>query len=215
MAQVPTGTTFYIASAYGSVQATTTVTNASEAVVTCAAHGYSNNDFVEMTSGWGRLNKRVARIKSVATNTFVLEGIDTTNTTFFPAGSGIGSVRKVTTFTQITTVMNPRSSGGDPKQVTYKYVESDVDYSINDGFNATQYTLELDADSIATAGYVALRSLTDVQTDTCLQIVLRSGSKALMACTVALNEVPQMQEGQINRVSVSFNGNSRVTRYAS
>jgi len=215
MAQVPTGTTFYIASAYGTVLSTTTVTNASEAVVTSAAHGYANGDYVEMTSGWGRLNRRVARIKSVATNTFVLEGIDTTNTTFFPAGSGVGSVRKVTTFTQITTVMNPRSSGGDPKQITYKYVESDVDYSINDGFNATQYTLELDADSIASAGYTALRALTDVQTDTCLQIVLRSGSKTLMPCTVALNEVPQMQEGQINRVSVSFNGNSRVTRYAS
>jgi len=215
MAQVPTGTTFYIASAYGSVQPTTSITNASEAVVTCTAHGYANGDYVEITSGWGRLNKRVARIKSVATNTFALEGIDTTSTTFFPAGGGTGSVRKISTFTQVTTVMNPRSSGGDPKQVTYKYVESDVDYSINDGFNATQYSLEIDADSITSAGYLALKTLTDVQTDTCLQIVLRSGSKTLMPCTVALNEVPQMQEGQINRVNAVFNGNSRVTRYAS
>lgn len=215
MAQVPTGTTFYIASAYGSVQPTTTVTNASEAVVTCTAHGYSNGDFVELTSGWGRLNLRTFRVKTVATNTFVLEGADTTNTTFFPAGTGIGSVRKITTFTQIPQVMNPRSSGGDPKQVTYKYIDSDVDYSINDGFNATQYTIEMDADAVATAGYLALKNLTDVQTNTCLQIVMRSGSKVLLPCTTALNETPQMQDGQINRVSIVFNGNNRVTRYAS
>ena len=215
MAQVPTGTTFFIASAFATAKATTIVTNASEAVVTSAAHGFSNGDFVEIKSGWGRLHKRTFRIKSVTTDTFVLEGADTTNTTFFPTGSGIGSVRKVNTWTQITTVMNPQTSGGDPKQVTYKFIESDVDYSINDGFNATQYTVELDADSIGAAGYAALRTLTDVQTDTCLRLVMRSGSIVLLPCTVALNEVPVLQEGQINRVRAVFNGNNRPTRYAS
>lgn len=215
MAQVPTGTTFFIASAYGSAKTTTIVTNASEAVVTSAAHGYSNGDIVEITSGWGRLNKRHWRLKSVTTDTFVLEGADTSSTTFFPAGTGIGSVRKVTAFTQLTTVMNPNSGGGDPKNVNYKFVESDVEYSINDGFSATTFTLELDADSIGSAGYTAAKALTDVQSDTCLKVVMRSGSLIFRPCTLALNEDVKMQDGQINRVTVSFNGNNRVTRYAS
>lgn len=215
MAQVPTGTTFFIASAYGSSKTTTIASNASEAVITSAAHGFSNGDIVEITSGWGRLNKRHWRLKSVTTDTFVLEGADTTNTTFFPSGSGIGSVRKVTTFTQMTTVMNPNSSGGDPKTANYKFVESDVEYSINDGFAATNYTLEFDADSIGSAGYTALKTLTDVQTDTCLKVVMRSGSLIFQPCTVALNEAVKMQDGQINRVTASFNGNNRLTRYAS
>ena len=164
------------------------VTNASEAVATSTAHGYSNGDIVIMYSGWGRLNKRAFRIKSVATDTFVLEGCDTTNTNFFPSGGGVGTVTKISTFTQITTVMNPSSSGGDPKTVNYKFVESDVEYSINDGFSATSYTLEMDADSIGSAGYTALKSLTDVQTDTVLKIITRSGSISLCPCTVALNE---------------------------
>ena len=67
MAQVPTGSTFYIASAYGSAKTVTIVTNATEAVVTAAAHGFSNGDVVEMTSGWGRLNKRHFEIESVLT----------------------------------------------------------------------------------------------------------------------------------------------------
>jgi len=215
MAQVPTGTTFYIASAYSAPVVTSQVTNGVEPTVTAASHGFANGDVVEITSGWGRLHKRNFRIKSVATNTFVLEGADTTSTSFYPVGTGIGSVRKINTFQQITQVMNPQSSGGDPKNVTYKYTESDVENSINDGFAATSYTMELDADAVSTLGYAALKSLTEVQTDTCLKMLSRSGSLIFQPCTVALNEAVKLQDGQINRVSVSFNGNNRLTRYAS
>lgn len=215
MAQVPTGSTFFIASAFAASKTTTVVTNASEAVVTVTTHGYTNGDIVEITSGWGRLNRRNFRIKSVTTDTFVLEGADTSSTSFYPVGTGLGSVRKITAFTQITTTMNPQSTGGDPKTVTYKYIESDVEYSINDGFTATSYTLELDADSIGSAGYTALKTLTEVQTDTSLKIVTRNGALIFQPCTVALNEAIRMQDGQINRVNVSFNGNNRLTRYAS
>lgn len=215
MAQVPTGSTFFIASTFAASKNTTIVTNASEAVVTVTTHGYTNGDIVEITSGWGRLNRRNFRIKSVTTDTFVLEGADTSSTSFYPVGTGLGSVRKITAFTQITTTMNPQSTGGDPKTVTYKYVESDVEYSINDGFTATSYTLELDADSIGSAGYTALKTLTEVQTDTSLKIVTRNGALIFQPCTVALNEAIRMQDGQINRVNVSFNGNNRLTRYAS
>lgn len=214
MAQVPTGTTFYIASAYASSKTTTVVTNATEAVVTSAAHGYSNGDVVEVTSGWGRLNRRVCQIKSVTTDTFVLEGMDTTNTTFYPVGTGVGTVRKISTFTQITQVMNPTTSGGDPKTVNYKYTESDVEYSINDGFTASSYALEMDADAISTAGYAALKTLTEVQTDTCLKMLARSGAKIYVPCTVALNESVTLQDGNINKCKVAFNGNNRLTRYA-
>lgn len=215
MAQVPTGSTFYVASAIAAAKTVSSVTNAAEAVVTATAHGYSNGDIVLMASGWGRLNKRAFRIKTVTTDTFVLEGADTSSTTFFPSGTGIGSVQKISTFTQITTVMNPSSSGGDPKNVTYKFIESDVEYSINDGFAATSYTLDLDADSIGSAGYTAMKTLTDVQTDTVLKVVTRSGSLLLVPCTVALNEAVSLQDGQINKVKATFNGNNRAVRYAS
>jgi len=214
MAQVPTGSTFSVASTFAAAKTVTAVTNASEAVVSSTAHGYSNGDFVESTSGWGRLNKRAFKVKSVTADTFVLEGADTTNTEFFPVGTGTGTVRKVTAWTQITSIMNPQSSGGDPKTVAYKFIDSDVEYSINDGFSAVNYTLDMDADAIGTAGYTALKSLTDVQTDTILKVVLRSGAMVLMPSKCALNENVKFQDGQINKVSVVFNGNNRVTRYA-
>jgi hypothetical protein len=215
MASVPTGTTFYVASTIAAAKTTTVVTNASEAVVTSTAHGYSNGDFVIILSGWGRLNKRCFRVKSVTTDTFALEGADTTSTTLFPAGTGLGTVQKITAWTQVTLVTGISTSGGDPKTVSYKYIESDVEYSINDGFTAASAVLDIDSDAIGTAGYTALKALTDVQTDTVIRMVKRSGAISLRPCTVALNEDEQMTDGQITKVKASLNGNNRLTRYAS
>lgn len=215
MAQVPTGTTFFVASAYTVSQNVTAISNASEAVVTCTAHGYANGDVVEITSGWGRLNKRVFRIKAVVANNFTLEGADTSSTTYFPAGSGVGTVRKISTFTQVVQVLAINSSGGDPKNVTYKYMESDVEFNINDGFGSQQMTLDLDADSIGTAGYTAVKSLTEVQTDSCLRINTRNGALIYQPATFALNEAVQFQDGQVNRVRLAVNSNGRLVRYAS
>lgn len=217
MAQLPTRSTFYVATAaqIAAAKNTTIVTNAAEAVVTSTAHGYSNGDVLLVYSGWGRLNKRAFRIKSVTTDTFVLEGANTTNPTYFPAGVGIGTVQKINAFTQITSVMNPQTTGGDPKNVTYQFVESDVEYNINDGFTATSYTMELDADAIGSAGYTALQGLTEVQTETVLRIVLPNGALQFVPCTVALNDSVRMQQGQINRVIAQFNGTNRGIRYAS
>lgn len=213
MANTPTGSTFSVATAFGAVKTVSAITNAVQAVCSCTAHGYSNGDAVEITSGWGRLNKRVFEIGSVTADSFTLLKGDTSSTDLFPAGSGAGSVRKISTQVQMSKVMNPQSSGGEPKTVNYKFVDSDVEYSINDGFSATSYTLELDDDD-TTAGYAALRTLTDVQSDTVLKIVLRNGSRIYLPGRVALNDVTKMQDGQINRISVVFNGNARHTRYS-
>jgi len=214
MAQVPTGTLFSVvpSTGFGTVKTVSVITNAVQAVVTATAHGFSNGDVVEITSGWGGLNKRIFEIGSVTTDTFVLLKADTTSDKY-PAGSGIGSVRKITTWAQLSKVMNPSSSGGDPKTVNYKFVESDVEYSINDGFSATSYTLDMDDDD-TTAGYAALRALTDVQSDTVLKMLLRNGSRVYLPCRVALNDMPSLQDGQINKIKAAFNGNNRHTRYS-
>jgi hypothetical protein len=213
MASVPTGSTFFVATAFASAKTTTAVTNAAPPVCTATTHGYSTGDLVEVTSGWGPLNKQYRRVTVVDTNSFSLEGADSTATDLFPPGIGVGSTRKVTTFVQITSVMNPTTSGGDPKPVEYKFVESPIAYSINDGFSAVSTSLNIDADANTSAGYLALRTLTQVQTDTVLKTVLKNGSFTLLPCKVALNEAIKFQDGQINTCSVTFNGNNAPTRY--
>jgi hypothetical protein len=217
MARTPSGTLFSVATVLGSAVATSAVTNATEAVVTSTAHGFVAGDVLEVTSGWGGLQKRALRVKagSVTANAYTLEGADTSNLTLYPSGSGIGSARKVTTWVQLTTVMNPSTSGGEAKSVTYKYVESNVEFKINDGFSAVDRTMALDADSIGTPGYIALKSLTQVQSDTIMRTVAKSGAVTYLPCTVALNEEEIMQDGQIVTCNVAISGNNISTRYAS
>jgi hypothetical protein len=202
-----------VASGYGASKTVDGISNAVNALVSCTAHGFNTGDVVEITSGWGRLNKRIFEVGAVTADTFTLLKADTSSTAHYPAGTGGGSVREITAWTQLSKVMNPQSSGGDPKTVTYQFLESDVEYSMNDGFTATSYTIELDDDD-TTAGYAALRTLTDNQTDTALKMLLRSGARVYLPSTVALNDVPQLQSGQINRIRAQFNGNNRHTRYA-
>jgi hypothetical protein len=214
MPAVPTGTLFSVATTFGSNITVTAVTNANPAVCTATAHGLSNGDVIEVTSGWGRLNKRVFEVANVATNTFELEGMDTSSTSFFPAGTGIGTVREVTAWTQLSKVMNPATQGGDPKTVTLQVgrVGRRVldqrrlhGHVVHDGIRRRRHYI---------AGYTAMRTLTDAQTDTVLKMLMRSGAVVYLPCTLAMNDVPRLQDGQINRISAQFAGNNRHTRYS-
>ena len=214
MASVPTGTTYALATAFAAAKNVTGISNAATAVVSSTAHGYSNGTIVEITSGWGRINKRAFRVAGVTADTFQLEGCNTTNTEFFPNGSSAGTVRKVDTWQPISKILSQNSSGGEARNIQYKYLESEVEFSKNDGFSAVQEQFAIDADEIGQAGYNALVSLTDVQTDTILKKTLKSGSIILTPCTIAINENVIMQDGQINRCNVAVSGNNRITRYA-
>lgn len=214
MASVPTGTIFSLATVFAASKPVSDISNATEASVSCTAHGYAVDDIVQLYSGWGRLNRRVARVKTVTTDAFVLEGINTTNTEFFPAGSGGGTVRKVTTFQQINKILNPSNSGGEPKNVTVKFMESDVEESVADGFTAITESFDIDADEFGQASYNALVSLSEVQTDTVLKKLLKSGSMIFTPCRVALNENVKLADGSIMTNTVSINGNGRITRYS-
>lgn len=212
MPTVPSGTLFAIASAYSAVINITAVTNATEAVVTTAsAHTYQNGDIVEVNTGW--FTNRLARIKAASASVLTLEGFDTTSTTLYPTGSAAGTIRRVVTWTPVTTAMSPQVSGGDANVINYRYTDSLQTFSITDGFSPVVETLGIDADSVASAGYLALRTLTASGAMSALRKTLRGGGIVLTPCTVALNESVILQDGQINMVRATFNGAGAVTRY--
>ena len=105
MAKTPSGTTAAFASALDSALHSTVATNASESVLTVTGSTLAAGDFVLVASGWGRLNGRVMRVKSATATSLTLEGADTTNTSIFPAGLGVGSVQKIT-WSAISSFMN-------------------------------------------------------------------------------------------------------------
>lgn len=214
MATLPKGTILSVASAFAAAKTVTTISNAAEASVSCTAHGYSVGDIVQLYSAWGQLNRRIVRVKSVTTDAFVAEGIDTTNTEFFPTGSGGGTVRKVTTFTQISKYLNPSQSGGEPKNVTVSFMDEDSETNLHDGFTAVTESFEVDADQFGTTAYNTLKTLSEVQTDTVLKKTLKSGAIIFTPCTIALNENVKLADGSIMTNMVSINGNGKISRYS-
>lgn len=215
MARTPNGTVHSVATALAAAKTITGISNAAEAVVSSTAHGYSNGDIVIIYSGWGRLNYRAFRVKSVTTDSFVLEGANTSNTDLFTIGAGGGSAKKVTTWVDLDRTTNHSSSGGDAKTVNVKFLESDVEIVLNDGFNAVQRTFDMDADMIGTPAYTALKTLSDTDADTVVRRRAKSGAFSLIPAKVSFNEEETLSDGQAVMVKGTFNAQNISTRYAS
>ena len=218
MASLPTGSRIAVATTLAAKKTVTAITNASEAVCTSVAHGLAVGDIIIIFSGWGRLNGRTFRIKAVPTaDTFTLEGrnANTSNTNLFSPGGGAGSFQKALTWVDVVQILTNNTSGGDAKKVNYRYLESENEMEINDGFSPVSRSLEIDADAIETPGYDALVDLSATGADTIQRITMKNGATSYLACTVAFNEEVLMQDGQLNRCKADFSGKSKSTRYSS
>ena len=120
----PNGTIFSVGTTLAAAKTITSITNANPGVAASTAHGYSAGDIV-LLSMPSRLDQRVARVVANAspTNLFNLEGIDTTSTTLFPTGFGVGTSQAVTGFTSLSQVTDVQASGGDQQFYQWTYLE--------------------------------------------------------------------------------------------
>lgn len=97
---------------FGAAQPITSITAADPPVITDAAHGLSNGDYVVFeVQGMFQLNKVLARVDNVTTDTFEAEGIDASAFNAFTSGS----YREVTFATQMSNVVDVNASGGEPE----------------------------------------------------------------------------------------------------
>jgi hypothetical protein len=210
---MPNGALVALASGYGSALTVTILTNANPAVATSTAHGLANGDYVEVTSGWSRLTDKILRVANVTTNTFELEGYDTTSTTIYPAGTGTGSVRKITGWTQLSQVLNSSSSGGEQQFLDYQLLEGDSQKRIPTFKNSAGLTFEI-ADDATLAGYILASAANDDRLPRAIRITLPSASKLLYNAYVSLNKTPSLNVNQIMSCQVTMSLKAEVVRYA-
>lgn len=213
-ARLPDGAVVSIATTYGTSKTVSAVTNANPGVATSTSHGLANGDLVAVTSGWSNLNNRIVRVAGSLTNTFNLDGIDTSSTTLYPAGSGVGSVLPITAFTQISQIMGFSTSGGDQQFATFSFLEQNFETQIPTVFSAQTLTLDI-ADDPSLAGYQALKSASDARAVRALKIAMPDGSFILYQGYVSFNETPSVTKGQVMQVKATFSLLSRPVRYAS
>ncbi len=211
-ASLPNGSTLFIGSAYGSALTVSALTNANPGVATSTAHGLSNGDYVVVTSGWSRLNNRLVRVAGVTANTFELEGINTTDTDIYPSGSGIGSVREVTTFTQITQVLQPTAQGGEQQFLAYQFLEDDAQTEIPTTKTAGGFNFSV-ADDPTLTGYIAMAAANDDREARALRVNLANGSKLCYYAYLTLNETPSLTVNELMACQATARFLNKPTRY--
>lgn len=211
---LPNGVLFAIATAYAAADTVSALTNANPAVATATAHGLSNGDFVVLNSGWAKLNGRVVRVAGVTTNTFELEGIDTSDTTLYPAGSGTGTATKVETWTQISQVLDVQTSGGDMQFANYSFMEQDFETQLPTQASPMVMNLTL-ADDASLAGYQAIKTAAEKRDTRAVKGTLPSGSLILYNGYTSFNETPTMTKNQVMGVKATFNLLAKPVRYSS
>ncbi len=209
---LPNGIVLALATAYATSITVTAATNASEAVLS-ATNTLTAGDYFEFTSGWSRANNRIFRAKSPSGSTVIAEGLDTTSTTLFPAGSGVGAIRKINTWTQITQIMGCTSSGGEPQYQTYSFLEQDFDSQIPTTTSAQSLALEI-ADDPTLAGYQGVKSAAQARATTALRASLPQGGFILYNGIFAFDETPSLTKGNLMSVKAGCALQGRPVRYA-
>ena len=211
---LPNGSIISIGSAVGTAKATTILTNANPCVVTSTAHGYTDGDIVIVVSGWSRINGKAFRVDGSDTNTFQLEGLDTSNTTIYPAASGLGTVQEVTTFTQMAQVLSTSSTGGEQRYLTYQFLEADNEVEIPTIKSGGGFNFEI-GDDPSLAGFTALEAANDDRVARCIRVVLSSGALLYYVGYVSINKTPTLEVNTLMRMAGSIRFLNEPVRYAS
>lgn len=212
MVTLPSGTTYALATVYAALLTVTAASNATEAVLT-VTNTLGNGDYVEYVTSWAKANNRIFRVKAVSGTTATLEGLDTSSVTLFPAGAGIGTIRKITTWTPFSQILSCTSSGGDPKYSNYEFLESDSEYSIPNGFSAQTLSMSI-ADDPTLPHHAALKTATETKSVRALKAALPNGGFILYNAFVAFNETPSLDKDNVMAVAAGYALQGRPVRYA-
>lgn len=196
--QLPDGSLLSFGTTLGASKTMSAVSNASEAVATLeASHGVVENDILILTSGWLKMNKRLARADSVATNDVTLEDINTADTAKFPAGSGVGSIKEVTAWTQIPYIKDFQGSGGEQQTVTEEFLDSDDQYEFFTSKTPRRYNCGVAYQGPTATHFPLLRAASDARTETAFRIVFPDGSVTYFLAVPSFDVVPTVNKGQV------------------
>ena len=209
-----TGTQVAIASSYGTAVTMSARTNASVAVATLAAsHGVIVGDFLEITSGWDLLNGRIARVSAVATNDVTLESIDTSSTSRYPAGTGTGTIRRITAWTTISQITAAISvSGGEQQFASITTLTDKTEKQIPTTRSPVQVTLPV-YDDPALGWYSVVRTASESATNAGVRMIFPNASRLVANAYWSLQQVPTIEDSTL-RSSISVSFLADPTRYA-
>jgi hypothetical protein len=182
------------------------ITNAAEAVATLPnGHPVVAGDYVVFASGWRDLDQRIVRVKSVVAEQVTLEGFDTTNTDLFPAGAGIGSLRRITAWDRIQQAEDNKTSGGDRQWLTQQVDGEEQERKIPSIIAATTVSISV-YDDVSMPWYQTALAASKTGTPAGYLITLKTGAVSVVNTHWAVNETPQFDKNKevITKIDLAF-----------
>lgn len=188
------------------------ITKASPGQVTSTAHGLANGDYVMLTAqGMFQVNNRVFRVSGVATNTFNLEGEDTTNFDTFTSGTA----QKLTFGTSISSATSISSSGGGFDFLDITTIHQNTKTQIPGLANSATYSFDNIWD-VSDAGLLAMKSASDSQALRAFKFTFGTGGQIMVFTGyVAANLLPGGSAQQVVTTSAAITMFGSPTYYAS
>lgn len=217
---LPNGSKFYIGSAYGADKTYTTASNASECVLSFAADpALATGDYFQINCGWEEIDGNVYRVKTASgagPYLVTIEGLDTSSTTMFPAGGGAsGTVREVSTWTEITQVETPSTSGGEQQFINYQLISASREKRLPSYRSAQGIQLTFFDDPTLAWYATVLAASLDNANDYCMKIDLKSGAKIVTAGYWSLQKMPSMAANTPMKSNIDVAIVNDAVRYAS
>lgn len=211
---ISTGTQIGVASTYGTAVNMTALTNAAEAVATLGVgHAVVVGDFLEVTSGWDLLSGRIVRVKTVATNDITFEGINTTSVTNYPAGAGVGTIRRITAWTSVTQVQAFDTSGGDLNFADTTTIVDRTQKQVPTTRSPQLFTMTVFDD--AAQAYVAIvQAAADANTPAGIRIVFPNGSRMVGNGYWSMSPSPNLAVNAPLTNTLTMSSSAQPTRYA-
>lgn len=209
---LPEGSSQQFSNTLAGAKTITAITNANPAVATCTGHGYTTGDEIMLSSGWEDATDSVYKIESVDANSFKLLGLDTTNTSFFPTGSGGGSAQKLSAWTAIPQVLTISASGGDARFTDVNPLAKRNGIRIPTGFNATSVTLSLGFDA-TNASYKSMVGISRSLSKVAFKQVLSGGSTQYGWGYMSVSEFPKLNNNSVNTVDAALTFLGRTMSY--
>lgn len=200
-----------IQSALAAADTITAITKASPAVVTAAGHGLSNGNFVSLDiQGMHQLDKSVARIANVTTDTFELEGVDSTAFDTFSSGTA----KAVTFGTSMTTISDINVSGGEFDSIDITTIHDSVKQETQGAASPITVSGSCNWDP-ADAGQIALKAASDAKAERAIRFSWADGKVWVFRGQIGFTHSPTGQaQGKVTSpFSVKANGRPRA--YAS
>ena len=208
----PEGSSQQFSQTLASAKTITAITNAYPAVATSVAHDFVDGDEVLLESGWEDATDAVYMVNQLTADTFELLGLDTSNTNFFPAGSGTGTAQKVSNWTAIPQVMSINGSGGDAKFTDVNLLSRRNGIKIPTGFNATSITLTLAHDP-AQANYQTMLGISRNLSKVAFKQVISGGAVTYGYGYLSVSEMPKLNSGNVNTVDAAMTVLGRSISY--